>query len=314
MISRRLIRVKILQVLYAYMKAGKALDKAEKELLFSIDKVLELYYYFLLLIVEIAYFAQSRIDIAKQKKVPTYEDLHPNTKFVDNEIVNIIANDEALKAYIDNKNISWSDYPELIKKLYQSIISTVYYNKYMLATGRSIQEDKKIIESIIVNEFSDMELLDSWMEEKSIYWNDDLNFILAQIIKNIKQIKNNKDTLAHTEVFKNKEDKDFAISLFRKMVVQNNGYKELINNHTKNWDVERIAFMDILLMEMAITEIVEFPSIPVKVSLNEYIEISKSYSTRNSSNFINGILDKILKVLREENKIVKKGRGLVGEE
>ena len=274
MISRRLIRIKVLQVLYAYLKTEKPINSAEKELLFSIDKVIELYHYYLLLLIEIKYYAESKISLAKQKKVPTYEDLHPNTKFIDNKVLHQISNDPGLKKYILEHKISWVDHPELIKGLFKDIVEKEYYISYMNKENISYNEDKKLVQNIILQEFIKKEQVHQWMEEKSIYWNDDEDFVVNHILKNIMKLKETTTCLPPIRTYKNHEDRDFAVRLFRKTALNNREYKDLIDKYTKNWDVERIAFMDIVLMEMAIAEIIEFSTIPVKVSLNEYIEIS----------------------------------------
>ena len=314
MISRRLIRIKVLQTLYASLKGDKTLNAAEKELMFSIEKVEELYHYILLLLLDIVHFANNRIDAAKEKKIPTYEDLNPNTRFVDNKVIKQISEDPGLKKYILEKKISWVDYPELIKALYKSITSSDYYLAYMELADGDFNDDKKLIESIIVKEIAGMEQIEQWMEEKSVFWNDDLDFVLTMLVKNIKKLKNSDEGLPVIKAFKGSDDCDFAVRLLRKSQLNYEEFKQTVEKYTTNWDVDRIAFIDILLMVIAIAEIIEFKNIPVKVSLNEYIEISKTYSTRNSSNFINGILDKVVKVFRNENKIQKEGRGLVGEE
>ena len=314
MISRRLIRIKVLQILYASLKGDKALNAAEKELMFSIEKVEELYHYILLLLLDIVHYANNRIDAAKEKKMPSYEDLNPNTRFVDNKVIKQISDDPGLKKYILEKKISWVDCPELIKALYKSISSSDYYQVYMDSKESDYNTDRKLIETIIVKEIAGMEQLEQWMEEKSVFWNDDLDFVITILVKNIKKLKFSDEGLPLVKRFKDTEDCDFAIRLLRKSQLNYEEYKVTIEEYTTNWDVDRIAFIDILLMVIAIAEIIEFKNIPVKVSLNEYIEISKTYSTRNSSNFINGILDKVVKVFRSQNKIQKEGRGLVGEQ
>ncbi|MBN1185915.1 MAG: transcription antitermination factor NusB [Bacteroidales bacterium] len=314
MISRRLIRIKVLQTFYSSLKGDKTLNSAEKELMFSIEKVEELYHYILLLVLDIVHYANNKIEAAKDKKMPSFEDLHPNTKFIDNLVVKQISEDAGLKKYILEKKISWADYPELIKNLYKSVTLSDYFNVYMDDKSRDFNSDKKLIENILINNIAGMDLLEQWMEEKSVFWNDDLDFVLTILVKNIKKLKASDSSLPIVGEFKDSDDREFAVRLIRKSHLHYDEYKQIVEKYTTNWDVDRIAFIDILLMVIAIAEIIEFSNIPVKVTLNEYIEISKTYSTRNSSNFINGILDKIVKVFREEKKFVKEGRGLVGEE
>lgn len=313
MINRRLLRIKVLQVFYAYSKrSGDSLQSAEKELLHSIIKTFELFYSLLYLLTDLSDYAAGRIELARNKKIPTLEDLNPNTRFIDNAFINDLKENEKFRRTVELRKINWVQYPELVKNLFGFIIKSEDYQQYMTMPETSFEEDKKFVMTLFSNYFAVSEELDSVLEERSIYWNDDLVFCIEMILKTIKQSKKGAIRLPD-EVFKNKEDKDFAITLLRKAIQQKGSYLDLIERFAENWDVERIALMDILIMELAINEMVEFPEIPVKVSLNEYIEISKQYSSSKSGTFINGILDKITAHLRAEKRIVKKGKGLLGE-
>jgi N utilization substance protein B len=315
MISRRLLRIKVLQVLYAYYTAEhKDLNTSEKELHFSINKSFELYNYLLLLIRDIVSYAESRIEIAGNKRIPTFEDLNPNRRFVNNNLIRQFSENIQLNKYISNNRISWVKYPELIKELYGLIIESAEYVEYMALTDGGYAEDKKLVSKIYSDIILPNESFSQVLEEQSIYWNDDLEFVISMVLKTIKKFSESdsveKDLL---ELYKNKEDRDFVIDLFRKSVVKRKDCLDLIESTASNWDLERIAFMDILIMQLAITELLEFQSIPSKVTLNEYLDISKYYSTEKSNNFINGVLDKILAHLKEKNMIRKSGRGLIGE-
>jgi len=313
MISRRLIRIKISHILYAYFKSSEpSINKFEKELFFSLDKTYELYHYFLLLIVEVKKYALSRIDLAKNKRIPNFEDLNPNLNFVENKIISQIEDNVSFKSFYDEKKISWVNYPELIKELYNNMIISDWYKNYTVNQPSNYSTDKKFIIGFYQEFLENSELLYQILEEKSIYWNDEIEFVINMVIKTIKDFKFEKGTLCTLlPLFKNDDDKQFAKNLFRKTVLNSTEYLKLIEDHTKNWDIERIAFIDILIMQMAIAEVIEFPSIPIKVTLNEYIEIIKYYSTTKSSTFINGILDKVINTLQKENKIHKTGRGLI---
>jgi transcription antitermination protein NusB len=315
MISRRILRIKILQILYAcFQSTDTSVSKHEKELFFSIHKTFDLYHYLLLLIVEIADYANSRIDIARQKKIPTREDLNPNTKFVDNLIINQLRNNISLKQYLTTTKLSWVNSPDLIKKLHNRIRMTSFFKEYMEDTDRNYEQDKKVIIDIFTQEIINTEGIYQTLEEQSIYWNDEVEFVITMIAKTIKAFKEKDGSAASLMVlFKNDDDKEFASTLFRNVIMHKEEHGKLIETYTKNWDVERIAFLDFLIMEMAITEAIAFPSIPTRVTINEYLEIAKFYSTEKSSVFINGLLDKIFKYLKEQNKIVKIGRGLIGE-
>lgn len=315
MISRRILRIKILQIIYAYYKSpGSQINKAEKELFFSIQKTYDLYHHLLLLMVNIADFALSRIDIAKNKKIPSYEDLHPNTKFVDNKIINQLRYNKQLNEYLEKNKLSWINYPELIKNLFNKIKSSDYYAEYMDEHNITYEADKKFIIKTFVSDIAYFDNLYQSLEEQSIYWNDEVEFIISIIIKTIKDFSEDKgEDEELMPLYKNQEDVDFVKRLFRSTILNKDEYRALIEKYTKNWEVERIAFLDTLILQMAIAEVIEFASIPTKVTFNEYLEIAKYYSTNKSSVFINGLLDKIITHLKETKKIRKSGRGLIGE-
>jgi transcription antitermination protein NusB len=316
MISRRILRIKILQLLYAYFQGSdNSMNKLEKELFFSIQKTYDLYHYMLLLVVDIADYASSRIEIALQKKIPTREDLNPNTKFVDNLIIRQIRTNRQLNQYLSTCRLSWVNSPDLIKKLHNRIRMAPFFKEYMELAGRDYDQDKKLIIEVYTAEIINSESLYQTLEEQSIYWNDEVEFVISMIAKTIKGFRDKDgENAALMPLFKNDDDKEFARDLFRKVILHKDEYSKLIESFTENWDLERIAFIDLLILDMAITEAVAFPSIPTRVTINEYLEIAKFYSTEKSSVFINGLLDKIFKHLKDEKKIVKLGRGLIGED
>lgn len=315
MISRRIIRTKVLQVLYAYYsKEDKSLNNAEKELFFCIRKTYDLYHFLLALVIEITDYAEQRIEIKKNKHQPTYEDLNPNTKFISNQIIQQLRENRALHAYINQQKLSWVNYPELIKELYLFLIESDFYNEYMKDKNRSFLDDRKFVDKMFTNIILIAEDLYEALEEMSIYWNDDVEFTVSMISKTLKKFNPHSGSdQSLLPMFKDQDDRDFARDLLRKSIINHDELRDLIKEHSKNWDLDRIAFMDILIMQLATAEFLYFPSIPTKVSLNEYIELSKYYSTEKSRNFINGILDKTLKDLKISGKINKTGRGLIGE-
>lgn len=316
MISRRIIRTKVLQVLYAYYSTSeKSLSNTEKELFFCIHKTYDLYHYILSLVIEIADYAEQRIEIRRNKHQPTHEDLHPNTKFVSNLMIHQLRENRQLNAYLQQKKLSWVNYPGLIKDLYQFLLESDFYTEYMNSSNRSYSEDKKLVDRILNKIIVVYEELYEVLEEQSIYWNDDVEFVVTMISKTLKKFNEYSDSDQRLlPLYKDDEDREFAKELLRKSIINHDELRELIKEHSKNWDLERIAFMDILIMQLAITEFTYFPSIPTKVTLNEYIEVSKFYSTEKSRNFINGILDKTLKDMKVKGSINKTGRGLIGEE
>ncbi len=316
MISRRIIRIKVLQVLYAYYTSPeKSINNSEKELIFSVQKTYDLYHHLLQLVIEIADQANSIIELRKKKHFPTEADLNPNTRFVNNHFIYQLRTNKALEKQLEQSKLSWSNEPELIKKLYNALVESDFYQQYMEKADSNYQDDKKVIELLFAEIILQSEDLISILEEESIYWNDDVDFVVSMIIKTIKKFKEYSNENSNLmPKFKDDEDQDFLKNLFRKCALNHDDLKKVVEAHTVNWDVERIAFLDNLIMEMAIAEFLHFPSIPTKVTLNEYIELSKYYSTQKSRNFINGILDKALKALKQDDQIKKAGRGLIGED
>lgn len=315
MISRRLLRVKVLQMLYAYYTAAlQDINKTEKELYHSINKSYELYHLLLLLIMDISQYAESRLEIARKKIRPEWDDLNPNTRFIENRLIRQIADNKQLLRYLNASGTSWVNHPELIKELYYEVTNSPAFKVYMEADTIKYEDEKRLVLYIYTEIIQMNEHLNQVIEEMSIYWNDDLEFIISMIIKTIKKFsEDDGQDKTLLPLFKNDDDKDFVRDLLRSSLVQRDFSMNLIKETANNWDIERIALMDILIMQLAISELMEFQSIPTKVTLNEYLDIAKYYSTEKSNTFINGILDKILENLKKNNKILKTGRGLIGE-
>ena len=312
MLSRRLLRVKVIKSLYGYIQSqSENLHAAKQNLATATDKTYELFFLMSSLIVEVARYAEERQEIARNKKLPTREDLNPNRKFVENEVIRRIAEDEALNDFLSKHSLGWTNCPEIIKKIYARLIESDYYKAYMENPERSFDEDLRLVTDFYSKELEDDEALEEALEEQSIFWADDLGFALVMVVKMLSSMRRSHTALKIPAKFKSEEDEEFARTLFEKSAMQFERNRGLIDRLAGNWDVERIAFMDIIIMSVAITELKEFPSIPVKVTLDEYIEISKYYSTPNSSIFINGILDKAAETLAAEGEINKTGRGLI---
>ena len=311
MLSRRLLRIKVIKALFAHIKSGADnMMASEKTLMASVDKAYDLYFQIITLPVEIARYAEQRQEIAKQKKLPTFEDLNPNTKFVENAVIRTIANSDAVNDRIAARKLGWQRYPELIRTLYTQLLESEYYKEYMAREERSFDDDKHLLEEFF-KEIQNCEALDDALEEISVLWCDDLPYIVMMILRTLSGLR-----ASHTEIrvpakFKSDDDPEFVRTLFEKALVNYNSYQDYIEKFTANWDVERIVFMDNLIIGTAMAELTSFPSIPVKVTLDEWIEISKYYSTPGSSTFINGVLDKIVASLTEEGRIRKSGRGLI---
>ena len=313
MISRRLLRIKALLALYALnRREDDDLVHAETELMFSVWKTYDLYHYLMLLVLEIADIASEKIDQALQKRMPAPEDLNPRRRFIDNLVIAQLRKNLAFNNYISSKKLSWINYSHIPRLLYNKMITWEVYKEYMESEEHNYTSDKKFIIRLITILFANSEDLNSNLEEQSIYWNDDMEYVTSMIEKTLKKFKvDSGENASLMPLFKNQEDEEFVKLLFRKAVLHAQKCSELIDNNTTNWEVERIALMDILVMQLAITEILEFPEIPVKVTLNEYIEIAKYYCTSKSSTFVNGILDNIVKEIRKQGDINKSGRGLV---
>lgn len=307
MINRVLIRLKIVQIVYAYYQnGGKNLDTAEKELFFSLSKVYDLYNYLLLLMVEVTKQANKRLNAAKNKLVPTKEELFPNTKFVENRFIAQLEVNKQLLEFSNNQKKTWENEADFVKTLCDKILESDIYKEYMASETSSYEEDRelwrKLYKNIIFNNIE----LDQVLEDQSLYWNDDKEIVDTFVLKTIKRFdeKNGAKQELLPE-FKDEEDQDFARRLFRRTILNADYYRHLISENTKNWDLDRVAFMDVVIMQIALAEILSFPNIPVSVSLNEYVEIAKLYSTPKSGGFINGTLDGIVNSLKKENKLTK---------
>lgn len=313
MISRRIIRTKVLQILYAHVSSPeKTMTQSESELHFSIRKTYDLYHLLFAILGEIRDFANDRIETRKLKNLPTEDDLNPNLRFINNRLIIRLQEDKSLNDYLTRNKLNWSNYPDLIRNIYTEMVDSELYTNYIASPTDNFQNDRKFCEEFFSNILVNSDIMLSELEEQSIYWNDDLDFTISMVIKTIKKFKSENDQNEYLmSLYKDDEDQDFTTKLFRKAIINNTENRSIIENYTKNWDVDRVAIMDVLIMQLALTELMEFPSIPVKVTLNEYIELAKYYSTNRSSTFINGVLDRITKDFREEGKIVKAGRGLL---
>lgn len=307
MINRVLIRLKIIQIIYAYYQnGGKNLETAEKELFFSISKAFDLYNYLLLLMVEVTNYVGIKISKAKRKLAPTKEDLNPNMKFVDNRFIAQLDVNEQLQNFRDNQRKTWDNEPEFIKELSEKILQSDIYKAYMASETSSYAEDRELWRKLYKTFILGNDSLDNVLEDQSLYWNGDKEIVDTFVLKTIKFFdeKNGSKQKLLAE-YRDEEDREFASMLFRRAILNGDEYRRLISNGTKNWELKRIALLDTLIMQLALAEILTFPNIPVNVSLNEYVDIAKAYSTPKSGAFINGTLDGIVKQLRAENKLLK---------
>jgi len=313
MLNRRHLRIKILQILYGFYQ-DEDLDttKAKKALDHSIDKMYQLYLLLISMIAEMQGLAIDKIEAGRKKQLPTEEDLHPNTKFVRNATLRILANSKQLKNRLSETGVGWGKHRELLRNLHRSLIEDEEYTTYMSSDERSFRHDResllRMFRKHLINEtaFQDM------LEEESIFWVDDLDLASSMVIKTIKNINEEDEEVDIMPVWRNDDDdKEFMVGLFTQTLAQGVLNEELIKEGAQNWELERIALIDRILMKMALAEAKTFESIPLKVTLNEYIELSKYYSTEKSHGFINGILDQLFTSLHESGDIKKTGRGLI---
>lgn len=314
MLNRRYLRIKVMQALYAFFQSdNKDLAKGERELFHNIERIYDLYLTMLLLLVEIRDLAENSAEEGKNKRLPSAHDLDPNRKFIENRFLKQLASNQQLRKQVTNRKLSWQVDAELVKKVFNQVRGSELYAAYMNSGESSFRADADFIAEMYKDFIAEFELLEHHFEEKSIYWVDDYYLVNAMVIKTIQTFEEHRGENQNLmSLYKDEEeDKQFIVELYRKTVISDKDNEKYIGDKTKNWEVDRIAMMDVLLMKMAITEILNFPSIPVKVTLNEYIEISKLYSTPKSKGFINGILDKLVIDFRQEQKIKKTGRGLI---
>lgn len=299
--------------MYAFFQSGNdSLQKGEQELNTSIEKVYDLYVLLLLLIPEAVSFLDQEQEVHKTKHLPTAEDLKPNKKLAQNPIALHLAQHKTLASIANNRHLSWRGEQELIKKMVRSLLADPAYAAYLEENG-GFEGDRNIIIQLFVEHIASNEFLVSQFEERTIYWHDDYEMVTQAVVKTIESIKPSQAVdVALQPLFKDEvDDRKFITDLFRKTILNSEEYETRIGAKTENWEVDRIALMDIIIMKMALAEMLWFSEIPLKVSLNEYIEISKQYSTPKSKLFINGILDKLVADLKGENRIRKVGRGLI---
>ena len=312
MLSRRVLRTKVVKAVYAHTQCeGLTPAASEKNLVNSIDKAYDLYFHLLALVPEIAEYAAERIRIGENKKLPTYDDLHPNRKFVENKVIARLNEDEELQAQLKARKLSWANHRDLIVALYNALIRQPFYMKYMASDERSFREDAQLVSDIYMTMLEEFEPLDRVLEEQSILWNDDLGFLLTMVSRTILSMREAHEAIKLMPQFKSEEDLDYAKSLLRYTIAGYDRISLLLDNSMNNWDIERVALMDQIILVTAIAEAENFTSIPVRVTMNEYIDIAKCYSTDSSGGFINGLLDRIIARLTDEGKIVKSGKGLL---
>lgn len=314
MLNRRHLRIKVFQAIYSYLRGAKNdLGVGEKELISSINRIHELFILHVSVFTELHRFASKRIEERKIKQLPSQEDLNPNLRFVESKFLKALVNSESLQKKVEEFKISWADHDDLIQKLFKQIEESNTYGKFMTSSENDVETEKSFFLKLYREFIADNEFLQDVFEERSIYWSDDHYFVCGYVVKYFKGFAAKfEDNYRVPALFKDKEDDmEFVKTLYRQTLVHNDEYQEIIMDKAKNWEADRIAIVDFTLMKMAVCELVKISSVPIKVTLNEYIELSKTYSTPKSRMFINGILDKIVPDLKEKGEIKKTGRGLM---
>lgn len=314
MLNRRQLRVKVLQILYSYHLSEKKIVKVfEKKLLESIDDVYEMYIWLLSLIIEVSDHVLIDAEERANRHIKAEDDIFSNTKFNTNKFLVALKSNPKFLDNVKKYQTSWGFDPEVVKTIYTELKASAQYEAYLSSEDFSMRAEKEIIKYIFKKIILVSPSVEQTFEEKFINWQVDrpvLEAMVAKTFSNFQSENGAENELAQiSPVWV--EDRDFIVNLFQKAVMFDEEYQKLISEKTKNWEAERIAIVDILLMKLALTELIHFPGIPVKVSMNEYIEIAKEFSTPKSNLFINGILDKILAELKTSGKIRKSGRGLI---
>lgn len=312
MLSRRHLRIKVMQTIFAQSSDGTDLPIAEKQLLASVRSIWDLYIHQLAFICEVHKAALDRIEEGRAKKLPTEEDIKPNLRFVENQYLVALTESSALLKEIGRCHPNWHEERELVRRVLTEFRSSFEFINYMNAEAPNAKEHRNILRKLFVDHMHQNEHLISIYEEKNINWSSDLDQVDLMVDRFLSGIKSDPEAMELSVLMRDeKEDIQFVKDLFRKTIVHNAELSELISGKTQNWESDRIANTDMLLMKMAICEFIHIPSVPLKVTMNEYIEISKEYSTPKSAVFINGILDRVLEDLKSAGKIKKTGKGLI---
>ncbi|MCG2611769.1 transcription antitermination factor NusB [Flavobacterium sp. SM15] len=313
MLNRRHIRVKVMQSIYAmHQNNSDNMEKEEKFLFQSIENVQDLYLIMLSALVEIRKAEEDFIEKSSKKHLATKEERNPNRKFIQNKVLQFLDENNSLSVAIEERKITnWKNNDDYILLLLEEIKKSELYENYMSNSVNDFEQDKQFVVSMFSEIIAPNEKLYDYLEDYKITWVDDIPLVNTMIVKQLKQIRSANDDFFVPKLFKDADDKEYVRNLFRKTVLNNTELAKEFIDKTPNWDAERIAEIDTIILKMAICEFLKFPSIPVKVTINEYLELAKEYSTPKSSIFINGILDNLVKEYQKENKLIKTGRGLM---
>jgi N utilization substance protein B len=319
MLNRRILRIKAFKVLYSNAIAeNMSLAQAQSQLDVACEATRDLYIYMLAIVSPLTKIAKDRIESARSKFNPTDEELNPNMKFADNALAKLLDADVDFQKILSKKKLSWDQYDIFLKKVMNSIASKEYYAEYMASPTSSLKEDCRLFTRIFEEEFVDSEDLERILEDKSLYWNDDLAYALTWCCKTLKSFEKGETwklfPLYQSELMEGSEvesDKAFVRKLLQAAFAGYDRYFSMISESVAGWEKERLFSTDVALIVMGLAEAATFPTIPVKVTINEYVEISKFYGTQKSRSFVNGLLDRLVQSMVNDGKIVKEGKGLM---
>lgn len=313
MVNRRHIRSKVLQAIYAMTQNhSDQLDVYEKYLFNSLENIRELYLLMLSSLIELQKVEKDFLEVSAQKHLATPEERNPNTKFINNSVLQILVTSESLNNWLDELRINQFHVNDhYIKGLLQEIKASDLYREYMKNRTNNFAEDKEFVISLFTDIIAPNDKIYEFLEDYRISWIDDIPVVNTAILKQLQGLKDETSYFKLNRVFKDEEDKEFARQLFRKTILNADVLVKEYEDKTRNWELDRIAELDTIILNLGVCELQKFPSIPVKVTINEYLELAKEYSTPKSSIFINGILDALVKEYRQENKLNKIGRGLI---
>ncbi|OAV64643.1 Transcription termination factor (N utilization substance protein B) [Bacteroidales bacterium Barb6XT] len=307
MVNRILIRIKVLQIVYAfYQNENSDMQKAEKELLFSLQKAYDLYLYLLILPLAVTNLYERITDKRKRRYMPSQEDMNPDTRLVNNRFTALLSQNEALSQKVAENSLSWENDTDFIKTILDILLASDLYAEYLQNPDDSFETDREFWRAFFKQYICGNEIVETCFEDKSLYWNDDIDIVETFVLKTFKRFDASAESGEELlPMFKDEDDREFAVALFRQTILHGQEYRKRIDKHLKNWETERVAFMDMIIMQVAVAEIMTFPSIPVNVSFNEYIDAAKYYSTPKSGTFINGVLNSIVQELKSEHLLFK---------
>lgn len=313
MLNRRHIRVKVMQSIYAmHQNSSDNMEKEEKFLFYSIENIRDLYLIIVSALIELRNSEEVYIEKLAKKHLATTEERNPNRKFSNNRVLRLLEDNNSLSAAIEERKINnWKQNDDYILILLETIRNSKLYSDYIASDKNNFEDDKEFITNLFIEVIAPNEKLYEYLEDYRLTWVDDIPLVNTLIAKQLRNIMPDGVTFKVPALYKDIDDKDFVRSLFRKTVLNEQELSKEFIGKTPNWDTERIAEIDAIILKMAICEFLKFPSIPVKVTINEYLEIAKEYSTPKSSIFINGILDNLIRDYKSKNKLVKTGRGLM---